>query len=233
MTFSATTMFDPPPGEAELQTRHRFEEWLPTLVAHNELHARFVHTLSMLEHIGSAKIARTQSGVGITTDVLEHLAEETRHAHYLKQLAKKINGNVSQDYNDTWLLAGPSARIYFSKLDVITRHFARTYLPVESRDAAAYLLVSWLVERRAMWLYPAYHEVLQTLGRGFSVRTIINDEAGHLAEMTEGLARFALTEHPALPTLIRGEEELFQRLVDAMIGEQVCIAATECCDSGA
>lgn len=231
MTFSATTTFDPPPGEVELSTRRRFEEWLPTLVADNKSHARFVHTLSMLEHIGSAKIARTQSGVNITTDVLEHLAEETRHAHYLKQLAKKINGNVSEQFADSWLMAGPSARVYFSKLDVSARRFARAYLPVESRDAGAYLLVSWLVERRAMWLYPAYHEVLQTLGRGFSVRTIINDEAGHLAEMVEGLKRFDLTEHPALPTLILQEEELFRRLIEAMIGEGARTPAAERCDA--
>lgn len=219
MTFSATTTFDIPPGEAELNTRRRFEAWLPALVDNGGAHARFVHTLSMLEHIGSAKIARTRSGTGITADVLDHLAEETRHASYLKRLAKKIDAGVSERYDEPWLMAGPSARAYFAKLDVCARHFARTFMPAETRDAGAYLLVSWLVERRAMWLYPAYQQELRRLGRGFSVLTIINEEEGHLAEMTEGLQELGLTDHPALSALVRQEEELFRRLADAMIGE--------------
>jgi len=221
MTSSAaTTTFDIAPGPNERQTRQRLEEWFPQLVREPGLHARFVNTLSMLEHIGSVKIARTRSGMGITTDVLEHLAEETRHAFYLKRLAKKIDAEVDESYGESWLLEGAAARGYFARLDVAARRFAREHLSADEQADAPYLLVSWLVERRAMWLYPAYQEALLDLGRGYSVRTIVNDEADHLAEMVAGLEERNLTRHPALPDLVAEEESLFAKFSRKMMAQE-------------
>lgn len=211
-----TTLFDIRPTARERETRRRCEEWFPHLVDDPQRHGRFLNTLSMLEHIGSVKIAMTQHGMAITTDILEHLAEETRHAFYLKRLARKVVPEVAEDYDDRWLLEGPAARRYFAKLDLAARRFAQTSLPEQERPGAAYLLVSWLVERRAMWLYPAYHEVLRGLGRGFSVQTIVSDEEDHLAEMVAGLEQRGLTEHPALPQLVAEEEELFGRFAERL-----------------
>ena len=71
-----------------------------------------------------------------------------------------------------------------------------------------------------MWLYPAYQEALLDLGRGYSVRTIVNDEADHLAEMVAGLEARNLTRHPALPTLVSEEESLFARFSRKMMAQE-------------
>ena len=210
-------MFDVAPGADELSTRRRFESWFPDLITQPETHARFVNTLSMLEHLGSVRMARTQSGAGITERVLEHLAEETRHAFYLKRLSRKIDGGTNEQYRDDSLIAGPSARMYFARLDATARSYARERSNGRPLGAETYLLVSWLVERRAMWLYPAYAEALKAAGTRYSVRSIINDEEDHLAEMVEGLDSLGVTGQPELPELVRQEESLFGRLADAML----------------
>ena len=180
-------------------------------------HARFVNTLSMLEHIGSVKIARTQAGPAITEQVLQHLAEETRHAQVLKRIVRSIHRPSSLDYHDSRLLAGSTARGYFARLDAGVRSFVRRELPADRQARAAYNLVTWLVELRASWLYPAYQSVLKNAGLRLSVRSIIGEEERHLAEIVEGLREIGIEDHPGLGELLEHEEKLFGRLAREMM----------------
>jgi hypothetical protein len=205
--------------EPELRLRDTFERWLAGVVGRPDVHVRFVNTLSMLEHIGSAKIARTQSGKSITAEILQHLAEETRHAQVLKRIACAIDPDLPLDYADHRLLAGAAARGYFARLDVGVRSFVRRELPPALHAPAAYALVTWLVELRAAWLYPLYQDALRARGLPYSVRSIIGEEERHLAEIEEGMARIGIGEHPGLAGLVAFEGELFGRLAWRMMGE--------------
>ena len=79
------------------------EAILAGFVADSSLHARFMNTLAMLEHMGSQKIMATQAGPDIDLPTLKHLAEETRHAFFFKRHANReagrgccqSNGNLS------------------------------------------------------------------------------------------------------------------------------------------
>ncbi len=217
MTLSLASL-EIEPSNAETALRGKFEHWLAGIVKQPEAHTKYANTLSLLEHIGSVKIARTQSGQDITEEELQHFAEEARHAQYMKRMARRIGAFADFDYSDRYLLAGPSARVYFAKLDVIVRRFVRRYCPEEIQRKAAYNLVTWLVERRAMWLYPAYQQLLGHVQKPkLSVQAIIGEETRHLEEICEGLQRLGLDEHPAIPDLVREEEELFRRLAEGMM----------------
>lgn len=205
--------------EREQQVRDRFEHWLHEVPHRPETHARFLNTLSLLEHIGSVKIARTQSGPSITAEVLQHLAEETRHAQVLKKLAITTDAALPLDYSDDRLLVGAAARGYFARLDVGVRSFVRRELPLELQGPAAYLLVTWLVELRASWLYPAYQSALESAGLRHSVRSIIGEEERHLAEIEEGMGRLGLADHEGLGELLAHERRLFTRLAEGMMEE--------------
>ncbi len=196
-----------------------FERWLFGLGERPELHARFVNTLSMLEHIGSVKIARTQAGAHITEEILQHLAEETRHAQVLKRIARRICGGDVSDYDDRRLLAGASARGYFARIDAMVRQHVRSALASELRSPAAYLLVTLLVELRASWLYPAYQRALKEANARFSVRSIIGEEERHLADIREGLRLLGLEEDEGVRQLIAAEELLFDRLARRIMQE--------------
>ena len=53
-------------------------------------HARFLNTLSLMEHIGSRKIMVSQTCGPLGREVLKHLAEETRHAFFFKKAAETL-----------------------------------------------------------------------------------------------------------------------------------------------
>ncbi len=202
---------------AELSIRADFQEWLRRIGPRPDLHGRFVNTLSLLEHIGSVKIARSQTGDAITEQVLEHLSEEARHAYLLKRMSGKISGGDPGDYSDERLLEGPAARRYFTRLDAVVNGFCRRELDPAIRGAAAYNLVTWLVEKRAMWLYPMYQTILEENGATVSVRSIIGEETRHLAEIEEGLQRLGLDRHPGLERLTGEESLLFRTLATSMM----------------
>jgi hypothetical protein len=201
----------------ETDLRPAFELWMVDVVNDPAAHLRFANTLSMLEHVGSVKIARTQSGESITEETLQHLAEETRHAQVLKKIVHGIDAGSAPDYADAWLMAGPSARAYFARLDAGVRAFARARLAEEIRHRAAYLLVTWLVELRASWLYPAYQRALKEGGLRFSVRSIIGEEERHLEDIQAGMAELGIADHPDLPLLLAHESRLFERLARRMM----------------
>lgn len=209
----------PAPDAPATELHAEFEAWLVRLQEHPAVHARFVNTLSMLEHIGSVKIARTQAGPRITEDILQHLAEETRHAQVLKRIARGIGAADIADYDDTRLLAGAPARGYFARLDVAVRAAVRSELPAGLRSPAAYLLVTLLVELRASWLYPAYQRALKAAGSRFSVRSIIGEEERHLADIREGMSALGLAEEGWIGELIAFEGRLFERLARRVMEE--------------
>src|SRR5438874_2336608 len=103
---------DAGPGEAAARLR----AGLRALCADAGIHARFLNTLSLLEHLGSRKImlARVEVRDGA---LLKHLAEETRHAFFFKRAAEKLARNAL-DYSPESTLAGAAARFYMDRLDV-------------------------------------------------------------------------------------------------------------------
>ncbi len=138
-------------------------------------HARFLHMLSMLEHIGSRKIMLSQMGHDLPEDTLKHLAEEARHAHFFKRQAERLAGHKLPGYDAVNTTAFVSARMYFGRLDAwIARHVD---------GVAAYPWVSLIVELRACWLYALYQEVLVQAGATLSLKSLLAEEDLHLAEM--------------------------------------------------
>src|SRR5580704_9739678 len=70
------------------------DEILTRIVGDRAAHARFLNTLSMMEHMGSYKIMATQKGPMIDQATLKHSAEETRHAFFFKRLAERDAGRA-------------------------------------------------------------------------------------------------------------------------------------------
>src|SRR6185436_2114315 len=83
---------------------------------HPSAHARFLNTLSLMEHIGSRKIMMSQTSQGPGGDTLRHLAEETRHAYFFKRAAEKF-ARRQLGYGPGETIAGAAARGYMERLD--------------------------------------------------------------------------------------------------------------------
>lgn len=149
--------------------------FLDSVVADKERHARFLNALSLLEHIGSRKILLTQP------DALQHLAEETRHAHFFRRAAEKEAGRPLE-WTDADAAAPAACKMYFGRLDAaVTAEVGEGPL--------AYLYVTQTIELRALSLYEAHEASLRAAGHWLTLKSVLAEEKGHLAEMDADLRR--------------------------------------------
>ena len=179
----------------------RMRAWCDTPPAH----ARFLNTLSLLEHIGSRKIMVSQTRGPLGEGVLKHLAEETRHAFFFKRAAEKIAGRT-MTYTDADTLAPSSARMYFARLDAAIGRDVGSHAHVE----VPYLYVSLTIELRAIWAYRLYHEALVEQGVRLSLRSVLAEEELHLDQMGSHLAALGEDPNSRINGYAALEDELFR-----------------------
>ncbi len=160
-------------------------------VIHSEqLHAKWLNTLSYLENCGARKIATCEHPTLVKEEMLKHAAEEFRHAHYLKRQLVRVTSRKLEDYSLANVLGGMATLHYLKRLDMqACRYLIKTGLSKIQVREAAYLLVTYAIECRADRLYPLYDECLQKMRSKVAVRSIILEEKEHLNEMREGLKR--------------------------------------------
>ena len=183
---------------------------LAGFIADRPAHARFMNTLSLLEHMGSYKIMATQHGPGIDQPTLKHLAEETRHAFFFKRHANREAGRTLE-YCAADLIAPLAARRYFQRLEA---EMVRTF-PANIHVRAVYLTMSMVIEFRAVWGYRLYQAALAKAGSLVSLKSLLAEEAGHLTDMAERLRGLGELNIDRLRLFCAAETALFGRLLAA------------------
>lgn len=172
-------------------------------------HARFLNTLSLMEHIGSRKIMLCRQGRGLAQDTLKHLAEEARHAHFFRRAAERVAGR-SLDGGSEDSLAPWAARMYFERLDAaVTRRLG-------GDGALAYRYVTLAVELRARWFYGLYQQVLTREGLPLSLKSVLAEEDEHLRHVGEQLGKADPLFEPRRAEFARLEAVRFERWFAAM-----------------
>jgi hypothetical protein len=166
---------------------------LPTIIANNELHARWLNTLSLMENTGARKISASEDPTTVTYIILKHAAEEHRHAFYLKKQIEKTGKALCPTYADEYLVASNYSKYYLNMLDVEVCRYLKKELNLTGKDLrfAAYLLVTYAIEVRADELYPIYQDALDAAKSKINVKSIILEEEGHLEEMINQLKSFS------------------------------------------
>jgi hypothetical protein len=164
------------------------KQLLTTIVTSDELHAKWLNTLSFLENCGARKIAACEHPTLVKEEMLKHAAEEFRHAHHLKRQIEKVSPHRIETYSLSSMLGGISTLHYLATLDLkVSRYLKATGLCKNSMKEAAYLLVTYAIELRADELYRIYDEILRKVGSKVAVKSILMEEKEHLNEMIEGL----------------------------------------------
>lgn len=186
------------------------EAMLAGFIADRPAHARFMNTLSLLEHMGSHKIMATQHGPGIDQPTLKHLAEETRHAFFFKRHANREAGRTLE-YSQADMIAPLAARRYFQRLEA---DMVRTF-PANIHPRAVYLTMSMVIEFRAVWGYRLYQASLAKAGSMVSLKSLLAEEAGHLTDMAERLRGLGELDLDRLRQFCAIETALYERLLAA------------------
>jgi len=202
------------------------EKIIKSIVADNDLHARWLNTLSLMENTGARKISACEDPVSVTYIVLKHAAEEHRHAFYLKKQLEKIGRSICPTYAAEYLIAPQSSRYYLNQLDVSVCRYLKIALGLSGKELrfAAYLLVTYAIEVRADELYPVYQDVLDEAGSKVNVKSIILEEEGHLEEMTNQLQHFSLDWQQHANQAVKIETELFNNWLEALNAEVESLA---------
>lgn len=163
---------------------------LIAFVSCDELHAKWINTLSFMENCGARMIAACEHPTLVREEMLKHASEEFRHAHHLKRQLSKVSSSGMKTYSVPFILGGFSTLHYLKTLDLkISRYLKGCGLSANTIKEAAYLLVTYAIELRAGELYGLYDEVLRTSRSKVAVKSILLEEEEHLNEMIEGLKR--------------------------------------------
>jgi len=196
---------------------------LPNIIADNELHARWLNTLSLMENTGARKISASEDPVTVTYIILKHAAEEHRHAFYLKKQIEKAGSALCPTYADQYLVAPQYSKYYLNKLDVEVSRYLKSELKLSGRELrfAAYLLVTYAIEVRADELYPVYQQALDKASSKINVKSIILEEEGHLEEMINQLKNFSPVWQLHADKAVEIETRLFNDWVLALSDEVV------------
>lgn len=163
------------------------DQIITQIVADEELHGRWLNTLSYMENCGARQMAACEHPTLVKEEMLKHAAEEFRHAYFFKCQIAKVCKLEFESYQVDQLLGGYASLHYLPLLDLrICRYLKHSCgLQGGALREAAYALVSYAIERRAEELYPCYQGHLERIGLPLSIKGIIREEAHHLEEMIE------------------------------------------------
>lgn len=168
----------------------KMRSFLNKVVLKNKTHAYWLNTLSFLEHIGSRKIVKSQNSHSLSFTLLEHIAEESRHAYFFKKLAQKlVEEKTCPNFEEKFMLNGKEGEKYFQQLD----RSVETNLKSSDSERSKvilflnYLYTTWLVERRALWLYEIYSDILKEKKFSFHLKPVLVDEDKHLETVEKEL----------------------------------------------
>src|ERR1700750_3177314 len=190
---------------------------LPKIISDNQLHARWLNTLSLMENTGARKISACEDPETVTYIILKHAAEEHRHAFYLKKQIEKVKSDCPT-YNSDYLIAPKSSKYYLNQLDVNVCRYLKKELGLSGKELrfAAYLLVTYAIEVRADELYPVYQDALDKVSSKVNVKSIILEEEGHLEEMINQLKTFSPDWQFHADKAVGMETRLFNQWVDQL-----------------
>lgn len=201
-----------------MKQEEQLQQLLENIIPDDQLHGKWLNSLSMMENTGARKISKYEHPVLSDIIVLKHAAEEARHAYYLKKQIGKLASVSCPDYSYDYLLAPVESHHYLNMLDVEACRYLKAKMGLTGRELkhGAYLLVTYAIEVRADMLYGVYQGVLTSHGSRVNVKSIILEEEGHLAEMQRMLEAF----HPDWQALANDmcavEDKLFQTWVNAI-----------------
>ena len=195
-----------------------FNKLLSTIINNDQLHARWLNTLSLMENTGARKISACEDPETVTYIILKHAAEEHRHAFYLKKQIEKVKSADCPTYTGDYLIAPKSSKYYLNQLDIDVCRYLKKELGLSGKQLrfAAYLLVTYAIEVRADELYPVYQEELDKTGSKVNVKSIILEEEGHLEEMINQLKSFSPDWEMHADKAVKMETHLFNQWVDQL-----------------
>lgn len=189
-------------------TRSEFHDFFKQATASEANHYLWLRSLSYLEFIGYRKIVKALGYDEVNRGVFHHLSDEIQHSFMLRELAeKKAKEHATNAFSEKFQKI---AEDYFQTLDqFIDQSIEKLY--GKQNPFLCYMLVSYIIEKRAMQVYPQYLEYLSDLAEKHIVQKIITDEKEHLHYLEKKLQLLPQSDLPTFQDLVTFEEIHFSR----------------------
>lgn len=160
----------------DLQDDRKLTQFLNKVIDSHSLHARWLNSLSYLENCGARSLARFEHPTKVKKEMLEHAAEEFRHAVHLKQQMGRLGQPLFIDYRLVTLIGGYNTLHYLTRLQVkISR--------MSDDPQTRYLLTTYAIEKRALILYSLYDSLLKKAKSPVTIRSVLREEEDHFQEI--------------------------------------------------
>jgi hypothetical protein len=188
--------------------------FLDEVLSSDSKHYLWLKTLSYLEYIGYRKMVKAIPYTSVDQEVFHHLSDEIQHSFMLKELAHKSFGG--QSFSDEALKQFANiAEAYFQGID---SHIHDWVLETtgEENPFLTYMWVSYIVEKRAMKVYPQYFSKLTQSPLKIVLQKIIKDESQHLSYLEKMIEHFSFSLNLKESTLFEFEEGCFNSFLQQM-----------------
>ncbi|HBS05539.1 MAG TPA: hypothetical protein DEA96_11265 [Leptospiraceae bacterium] len=209
--------------------------FLETVVEDDRLHVRWLETLSLLENMGARKIHKSMSRFPLHLQrsevVLQHAAEEARHAFFFKKqihrLASQEAGSVEDPAreNQSPLCQWEGIR-YFQSLDGLCKRRSLELLPGNSQlqTLFSYLAVTYVIEERAVDVYGIYEGLLRERDLPIHLSGLLKEEEGHMKEILNMASELPLDFQAELERIAETEGQYFQRFAEKLSQTALTVA---------
>jgi len=157
----------------------RWQAFLDEAISSEPKHYLWLRSLSYLEYIGYRKMVKALGYDNVNKGVFHHLTDEIQHSFMLRELAEKSYGGKNRDLDFNRDHQG-IAEEYFQGIDRDIGDWVKRWTGKEN-PFLCYLLTSYIVEKRAMQVYPNYFNQLGEAPSKYIIQKIIKDESEHLA----------------------------------------------------
>ncbi|MFO1519387.1 MAG: ferritin-like domain-containing protein [bacterium] len=148
----------------------------------------WLRSLSYLEYIGYRKMVKAVPYSDVNLGVFHHLSDEIQHSFMLRELAEKSFGkqNLTEDAQKG---LSQIAEDYFQDLDSQVHAWVKDTTGGED-PYLCYMTVSYVIEKRAMKVYPQYFARLTQSPLKVVIQKIIKDESEHLNYLERMIEHF-------------------------------------------
>jgi len=160
--------------------------FLDEVTSSDSKHYLWLRALSYLEYIGYRKMVKALGYENVNKGVFHHLTDEIQHSFMLGELAEKNYGILpdAPAFTDRYRQIAES---YFQAID---QHIHNMVVAAVGKEDSylCYILVSWVIEKRAMAVYPPYFNRLQEAPSKYIIQKILRDESEHLSYLEGKMA---------------------------------------------
>ncbi len=191
-----------------------WDPFLEEVLGHRTKHYGWLLSLSYLEYIGYRKMIKSLGYEHLNKGSFHHLSDEIQHSFMLRELAQK---SFHQEWQSGFSLDSihQISEEYFQNLDHEVHHKVLAVDPQEN-PVLCYMLTSYVIEKRAMKVYPAYLAKSSEAPVKYTLQKIIRDESEHLTYLEGKISLVPSFSSKDLEDLLEAEEKLFQQYLAKM-----------------